>query len=120
MNISFENAIDNEDDVTFHITRRDDIDGSFETITDTPLNPDQDENISFVDSNVEANKTYYYRIEKIKDGEVDFMSIAYQEGPPPEDPTENKIPGDANEDGKIDVADAIYILQILSDFPLER
>ncbi|MBF0450147.1 MAG: hypothetical protein HQK75_05555 [Candidatus Magnetomorum sp.] len=117
MNISFENAIDNEDDATFHISRRDNTeDSQFEKITDTPLNPNQDEKISFVDSNVEASKTYFYRIEKFKDGEVDFISKVYEEGDPPPPDDEEKIAGDLTGDGKVDLADVIYLLQILAGF----
>ncbi|MBF0451442.1 MAG: hypothetical protein HQK75_12125 [Candidatus Magnetomorum sp.] len=107
------------DTAGFHIQRSETIDGPFSIITDRII-PTQGSAISgasysYQDSQIESGKLYYYQLVEVdlKGNKTPhpIKNTATREGE-----SDETLIYDANNDGKEDIADVIYLLQILTNF----
>ncbi|ETR69265.1 MAG: hypothetical protein OMM_04042 [Candidatus Magnetoglobus multicellularis str. Araruama] len=117
---SFENVVDDEDDVQLNVLISDNPNfESSEQINEEPLDIQGRSNQFEFDLELDPNTTYYYRIQKVsKTGNVMYESPVYEEVIPP-GKCEESIRGDLNNNCKLELSDLIQLLQILSGIDIE-
>jgi len=107
------------DSAGFLLQRSENKNGPFETITDRLIpaqgNAFSGASYSYSDSQIESGKIYYYQLVEVDINNNQAIHSINNDLTRSGDEVDTLI-YDANNDGKEDIADVIYLLQILTDF----
>ncbi|CAN2039328.1 putative pectate lyase C (modular protein) [Candidatus Magnetomoraceae bacterium gMMP-15] len=106
------------DNAGFHIWRSETKNGNYTRITDNIIPSYALGSVSgaeyvYEDRDVVAGQTYYYKLEDIEyDNDSNFHELSFSQAKMRSN--EEELPLDVNDDGEVDIADVIYLLQCLT------